>query len=109
MQSVKKSINKYNRKKCFEIFGYDFILDIDLNPFLIEINTNPGLYIYSSLINILVRRMIDDALRLTVDIDYEIKYSKEFLDKDGNYISPFHVDGYNDNENMYELIGNIQK
>ena len=109
MQSVKKSINKYNRKKCFEIFGYDFMLDINLNPFLIEINTNPGLEISSPLINKLVPRMIDDALRLTVDIDYEIKYSKERLDKEGNYISPFHVNGYNDTENMYELIGNIQK
>ena len=25
---------------------------------------------------------------------------KEFLDKDGNYISLFHVDGYNESENM---------
>ena len=109
MQSVKKIINKYHRKKCFEIFGYDFMLDIDLNPFLIEINTNPGLEISSPLINKLVPRLIDDAFRLTIDVDYETIYSKQRYDIDGNYISPFHVDGYNDNENMYDLIGNIQK
>ena len=109
IESVKKKINKYHRKKCFEIFGYDFMLDIDLNPFLIEINTNPGLEISSPLIKKLVPRMIDDAFRLTIDVDYETKFLKERYDKFGNYLSPFHVDGYNDDENLYELIGNIQK
>ena len=109
MESVKKIINKYHRKKCFEIFGYDFMVDIELNPFLIEINTNPGLEISSPLINKLVPRMIDDAFRLTIDVDYEIQYKDERYDKNGNYISPFHVDGYSDEENLYELIGNIQK
>ena len=109
MESVKKIINKYHRKKCFEIFGYDFMIDFELNPFLIEINTNPGLEISSPLINKLVPRMIDDAFRLTIDVDYEIIYKDERYDKNGNYISPFHVDGYSDEENLYELIGNIQK
>ncbi len=109
MESVKKIINKYNRKKCFEIFGYDFMIDIDLNPFLIEINTNPGLEISSPLIEKLVPRMIDDALRLTIDVDFGTIYKDERYDINGNYISPFHVDGYSDEENMYELIGNIQK
>ena len=109
MESVKKIINKYNRKKCFEIFGYDFMIDIDLNPFLIEINTNPGLEISSPLIEKLVPRMIDDAFRLTIDVDFGTIYKDERYDINGNYISPFHVDGYSDEENMYELIGNIQK
>ena len=109
MSSVKKLINRYHRKKCFEIFGYDFMIDIDLNPFLIEINTNPGLEISSPLIQNLVPRMIDDAFRLTIDVDYETKYSKERIDINGKYISPFHINGYNDNENVFELIGNILK
>ena len=29
---------------CFELFGLDFILDEKLNPYLIEINTNPALF-----------------------------------------------------------------
>ena len=109
LSSGKKIINKYHRKKCFEIFGYDFMIDNEFNPFLIEINTNPGLEISSPLINKLVPRMIDDAFRLTIDIDYETKYTKERYDADGNYLSPFHVNGYSDNENVFELIGNIQK
>ena len=109
MESVKKLINKFHRKNCFEIFGYDFMVDVELNPFLIEINTNPGLEISSPLIQKLVPRMIDDAFRLTIDIEYNTKYSKERYDNNGNYISPFHVDGYDDSEIAYELIGNIQK
>ena len=109
MESVKKLINKFHRKNCFEIFGYDFMVDVELNPFLIEINTNPGLEISSPLIQKLVPRMIDDAFRLTIDIEYNTKYSKERYDNNGNYISPYHVDGYDDSEIAYELIGNIQK
>ena len=109
LNSVKKLINKYNREKCFEIFGYDFMFDYELNPFLIEINTNPGLEISSPLIQKLVPRMIDDALRLTVDEYFETEFSKDRFDKNGKYISPFPVDGYNDNENLFELIGTMEK
>lgn len=43
MLSVKKKINKNNRKYCFEIFGYDFMIDANLKVWLIEVNTNPCL------------------------------------------------------------------
>ena len=33
--SVRKKINAENRKYCFEIFGYDFIIDNDFNVWLI--------------------------------------------------------------------------
>lgn len=32
-----------NRKKSFEIFGYDFMIDINYNTWLIEINSSPSL------------------------------------------------------------------
>ena len=103
IESVKDEINKYGRKGCFEIFGYDFMLDKDLNPFLIEINTNPGFEISSPLISKLVPRMIDDAIRLTIDKVFGIKYNKDrFIN--GKFVSPFHVDGYSDEEIMYEKI-----
>ena len=108
MKSVKKCININNRKGSFEIFGYDLMFDIDLNPYLIEINTNPGLEISSPLISILVPRMIDDALRLTIDLVFGTIYSSDRYGKDG-YISPFHVDGYSDSENMFELVVNLNE
>lgn len=41
MYSVRKTIDSHHRKHCFELFGYDFILDEDFNVWLIEVNTNP--------------------------------------------------------------------
>ena len=74
MRSAKNKINKNGRSHQFEIYGYDFMLDADFNAFLIEINTNPGLEISSPWIQIIVPRMLDDALRLTVDKVFEPVY-----------------------------------
>ena len=107
-ESVKYKINPLERKYSFEIFGFDFMLDIDFVPFLIEVNTNPGLEESSPLIKMLVPRMIDDALRLTLDREFDTVY-----DFGGNkrysslYESPFHVEGYSDNENLFKFVGDL--
>jgi hypothetical protein len=67
MQSVAKKINPYRRKHCFELFGFDFMLDAELNCWLIEVNTNPCLEESSKLLEMLLLRMVDDMLKLTVD------------------------------------------
>lgn len=38
-ESVRKKLK--TGKGCFELFGYDFIIDADLGIWLIEVNTNP--------------------------------------------------------------------
>lgn len=43
MNSVKNKINKNNRSNCFELFGYDFMIDNQFKVWLIEVNTNPCL------------------------------------------------------------------
>ena len=85
------------------------MMDEDKNVYLIEINTNPGLEISSKLIESLVPRMIDDALRLTIDELFKTKYNEEWIDETGNYKSNFHVNGYDDKENMWEFICNLNK
>ena len=90
----KFNINHLNRTNCFEIFGCDFILDQKYKPYLLEINLNPGLEISSPLISKLVPRMVDDALKLTID-------SKFYRNKEETS-SKYHVDGYDDIENMWE-------
>ena len=106
MKSVKKKLNPNAKKGCFEIFGYDFMLDETLTPYLIEINTNPGLEISSPLISKLVPRMIDDAFRLTIDKVFETEYSSNRYGPNG-YISPFPVDGYSDNDILFKLLTNL--
>ncbi|EGR34832.1 hypothetical protein IMG5_000600 [Ichthyophthirius multifiliis] len=65
--SIKKKVDIFNRKFCFEIFGFDFILDANLHLWLIEVNTNPCLEQSSVLLKKIMPRMIDDAFKLTVD------------------------------------------
>ena len=68
--AVRKTIDPNRRKFCFELFGYDFILDEDFNQWLIEVNTNPCLEESSELLKSLLPRMIEDLLKLTVDITF---------------------------------------
>ena len=108
-QSVKNKINGLNRNYTFEIYGFDFMLDIDFNPFLIEVNLNPGLEESSPLIKMLVPRMLDDALRLTVDKEFNTVYMLNGVERracDDNYIyeSPFPVNGYTNGENLFRFI-----
>ena len=42
LESIRKKL-KNGRNCCFELFGYDFIIDGDLETWLIEVNTNPCL------------------------------------------------------------------
>ena len=131
MRSVKK-LNKNKRNHSFEIFGYDFMLDENFNLFLIEINTNPGLEESSPWIKIIIPRMLDDALRLTLDQLFDTKYDfnlnykrshnlEDILDdainqnqnikkenhddkKNIKYKSPFPVPGYELDENLWDFV-----
>ena len=51
-----------------EIFGYDFMIDSNLRPWLIEVNTNPCLEESNALLRQLIPRMLDDAFKLTLDV-----------------------------------------
>lgn len=65
--AVKGKLNPNNRLGCFEIFGYDFIIDSCFKPWLIEVNTNPCIELASPLLEQIIPRMLDDALELTLD------------------------------------------
>ena len=96
--SVKEKINRKNRKFCYVLLGYDFMIDINFKIWLIEINKNPGLSFSSPIIEMLLPRMMDDSLRLTIDRVFD----PIFLNNDHHYYkSPFSVEGYNDFENMW--------
>ena len=43
LRAVDGKLNPNGRRQCFEIFGYDFMIDDTLHPWLIEVNTNPCL------------------------------------------------------------------
>jgi tubulin--tyrosine ligase len=71
LHAVRHKLNPKQRSNVFELFGYDFILDEDFNPWLIEINTNPSLEESSKTLTKLFRRLIDDMYKLTIDQMFE--------------------------------------
>ena len=70
MDAAKSRLNPKSRPNCFELFGFDFMLDSNLNCWLIEVNTNPCLEESSPILGCLLPRMIDDLLKLTLDKVY---------------------------------------
>ena len=106
-KSVGNKLLKVTPVLCFEIFGYDFIIDSDFRPWILEINNNPGLGISSPVIQKLIPRMFDDALRLTLDKIFDTKYNNECFDENKNYKSKYKLEGFNDNENIFEFMCNI--
>jgi len=65
--AVKKKLNPKERKNCFEIFGFDFLVDVHGIPWLIEANTNPCLDEASPILKTLLPRMLDDAFKIVLD------------------------------------------
>ena len=58
MLSARKKLNPEDRHNCFELFGFDFIIDDQFKVWLIEVNTNPCLEESSALLRTLLPRMI---------------------------------------------------
>ncbi len=53
---------------CFEIFGLDFLIDSNMNPYLIEVNTNPALFTDSSAQKYLLPKLVDDVINLSIKL-----------------------------------------
>jgi hypothetical protein len=62
-----RSIDRERRVNNFEIFGLDFMLDRRMNPWLIEVNTNPCLEISCPLLSRIIPMMVEQSLRLGLD------------------------------------------
>lgn len=54
-------------RKCFELFGYDFLLDEDFRCWLIEVNTNPYIDKQNPWHHRLLLRMMEDLTSLCID------------------------------------------
>lgn len=72
VESVRTKINPDNRKGCFDLLGFDFMIDADFTVWLIECNTNPCIEESSQLLRMLLPRMLDDAFKLTLDKHFPV-------------------------------------
>lgn len=61
MQSCYYVIDSKRKGNNFEIFGLDIMVDADLRPWLIEVNTNPCLELSSPVLSRIIPSMLDNA------------------------------------------------
>ena len=106
-----------SQKHTFELFGYDFILDEQMNTILIEVNTNPSLDESNTLLRTMMPRMMDDLLHIVMDPLFGDK------NEQGRYRSTFKLPGavfdgkedkhkhpgYKDDESTWKLIYTMEQ
>jgi len=119
MKAIKGKL--WMQKHTFELLGYDFIIDEQLNTVLIEVNTNPCLEESNHLLRCLLPRMIDDLFNVVMDPlfgpnavgqymdsrQYPQKYTSKFPLK-GEVFGQGH-DGYADNYNLWSHLLTLEQ
>eukprot|EP00037_Helgoeca_nana_P010959 m.97387 g.97387 ORF g.97387 m.97387 type:complete len:408 (+) comp20523_c0_seq1:329-1552(+) len=80
----------FNDPHCFEIYGYDIIIDENLKPWLIEVNSSPSLSSTTVSDRILKYTMIDDALRILVP-DGDVPGVKKKADTEATNVGSFQL------------------
>lgn len=63
MRAVSRKLDPSRKAFSFEIFGYDFMIDEDLDPWMIEANTNPCFELSSPYLARLIPAMVENALK----------------------------------------------
>ena len=66
---------------CFDLYGFDVILDEDLKAWLLEINASPSLSCDTLLDDMIKQRLIDDTIDLIEPIDFDRKRLFEVLER----------------------------
>jgi tubulin polyglutamylase TTLL1/tubulin monoglycylase TTLL3/8 len=67
VRSVAAKLNPRGLDYCFEVYGFDFMIDASYRMWMIECNANPCLDLCSAYLSHVIPSMLDQALKLTVD------------------------------------------
>jgi D-alanine-D-alanine ligase-like ATP-grasp enzyme len=63
IKAVSRKLDSNRRNNTFEIFGYDYMIDEEMRPWLIEVNTNPCLELSSPYLARLIPAMIENSIK----------------------------------------------
>lgn len=65
-----------NKKGCFELFGFDLMVDDDFNMWLIEVNSSPAMDYSTPVTTKLVKMVLEDVIKVVVDYPEAKKKNK---------------------------------
>lgn len=78
-RACSESIAKQSKDIGFELLGFDFMVDSDLNTYLIEVNTNPCLSTLSESQGVLINKLVSDTLRIAVVPTFGLSPKEDIL------------------------------
>lgn len=62
-----------NDRHCFELYGYDVIIDAQLKPWLIEVNSSPSLSASTQSDRVMKAKVIHDVLSLVAPPEWSAR------------------------------------
>ena len=66
---------------CFDLYGFDVIIDEDLKCWLLEINSSPSFACDTVLDDMIKQRLVDDTIDLISPVDFDRKRLFEVLER----------------------------
>jgi len=66
-----------HRKNSWELYGYDYMIDDEFNPWLIEINSSPACDYSTTVTEQFVPRALTDVVKVVVDLNEWVKGGKQ--------------------------------
>ena len=63
MKAVSRKIDPDRKAYSCEIFGYDFMIDEGMEPWMIEVNTNPCLEVCCPLLARIIPEVLDNTFK----------------------------------------------
>lgn len=55
------------RTHSFELLGYDFMIDTDFTPWLLEVNTSPAMDYSTKITETLVKKVLSDTIEVVLN------------------------------------------
>jgi len=71
--TIRAAAGNFNPRKidhCFEIYGFDYMVDDAYRVWLLEVNANPSLELANPYLSEIIPKMVDEALNIALDKIY---------------------------------------